>query len=383
MKSKIAFAVILIVTAINVYADNTEKGERTFKLGKGGSLTLELNVGSIVVKSWDKEEVKLSAEGISQSDLNSMEVLTKGNELWIKYWKNDDDDYRTVELQIPAKLNLNLKTMAGDINLETDLEGMVRLDSYGGNISTNNIVGALAIETKGGDITVKNVSGNCNVNTYGGNIEIGEIKEGNATVLTNGGDVKIISVANGAAVRTYGGDINIGNIGGNSDLSTYGGDVVAGFVKGNLKMETYGGDLNLKGADGSVIGKTNGGDIDLGKVIGSVDVKTLSGSITVELIPSLNSESKISTNFGSIDLIIPPTVKTTVEAKIHVNGYWKEDKNNYKLNSEYKEKSIEFDDDKRNIIGVYEINGGGSKVFVKTINEDITISKTRKTPKEK
>jgi DUF4097 and DUF4098 domain-containing protein YvlB len=375
--------VFLLVGVSQLMADEFENGERTFKMGKGGTLTLEINSGSIHIKTWEKEEIKLETSGISEESLKSLEVTTKGNELLIKLWRNDDDeDYQVMEFTIPAQLNLNLKTMSGDVEVGNNIEGSVRIDTYGGNIITKNIVGSASLETKGGDIMLYDVTGNCSVNTYGGDIQIGEIKGGSATVQTNGGDVKIKSVAKGISTRTYGGDINIGDIGGNSDLSTYGGDVNTGYVNGNLRMETYGGDLRIKGADGSVVGKTNGGDIDLGKVDGSVDVKTLSGSVVVELNPAPNSESKISTNFGAVELIVPPTAKTTIEARIHVQGYWKEDKENYSIDSDYKEKSINYDDKKKNIVGVYELNGGGSKIFIKNVNDNIVISKNRKTPKE-
>lgn len=375
--------VFLLVGLSQLMADEFENGERTFKISKGGTLTLELNTGSIHIKTWDKEEIKLVASGVSEESLKYLETSTKGNELVIKFLHNaDEDDFQAMEFTVPSKLNLNLKTMSGDVELGADIEGSVRIDTYGGNIITKNIVGSASLATKGGDIVLHDVTGNCSVNTYGGNIQIGEIKGGSGTVQTNGGDVHIKNVAKGLTVRTYGGDINIGDIGGNSDLSTQGGDVTTGYVKGNLKMETYGGDLCMKGADGSVVGKTNGGDIDLGKVDGSVDVKTLSGSVVVELNPAPNSESKISTNFGAVELIVLPTAKTTIEARIHVQGYWKEDKENYSIDSDYKEKSINYDDKKKNIVGVYELNGGGSKIFIKNVNDNIVISKNRKTPKE-
>lgn len=371
------------VCVSQIKAQETEKGERTFKISKGGTLTLELNTGSIHIKTWEKEEVKLVTTGIAEESLKYLETSTQGNELVIKFLHSEDeDDSQTMEFTIPAKLNLKLKTMSGDVALNDDIEGSVRIDTYGGNINTKNIVGSASLETKGGDIMLHDVTGNCSVNTYGGDIQIGEIKGGSATVQTNGGDVKIKSVAKGISTRTYGGDINIGDIGGNSDLSTYGGDVTTGYMKGNLKMETYGGDLFMKGAEGSVVGKTNGGDINLGKVDGSVDVKTLSGSVVIELNPIANSESKISTNFGAVELIVPPTAKTTIEARIHVQGYWKEDKENYSIDSDYKEKSINYDEKKKNIVGVYELNGGGSKIFIKNVNDNITISKNRKTTKE-
>lgn len=386
MKAKYLTIVLslLLISVTQMFADEFENGERSFKINKGGTLTLELNTGSIQIKTWDKDEIKLVTTGISEESLKYLETTTKGNELLIKFWRGgDDEESQIMEFTIPAQLNLNLKTMSGDVELNSDIEGNVRIDTYGGNINTKNIIGATSLETKGGDIILKNITGNCSVNTYGGDIEIGEIKGENASVSTNGGDVEIKNVAKGISVRTYGGDIRIGDIGGNSDLTTYGGDVITGFIKGNLKMETYGGNLILKGADGTVAGKTNGGDIDLGKVNGSVDVKTLSGSVIVELNPAPNSESKISTNYGMVELIVPQTAKTTIEARIHVQGYWKEDKENYSIDSDYKEKSMSYDEKKKNIVGVYELNGGGSKIFVKNVNDNISISKTRKTTKEK
>jgi len=187
--------------------------------------------------------------------------------------------------------------------------------------------------------------------------------------------VKLISenVLSGITVKTSGGDIAIGDAGGDSEFITYGGNISIGNISGNVKMETSGGNLSLGDADGIVKGKTNGGNIDFKTVKGSVDIKTMAGEVALTLYPESGSESRISTNAGSIELTIPSSAKTTIEARIHVQGYWKTAEDTYQIESDFPAKSNSNDEEKHDIVGTYELNGGGSKILLKATNSDISI----------
>jgi hypothetical protein len=151
-----------------------------------------------------------------------------------------------------------------------------------------------------------------------------------------------------------------------------------GKVNGDVNMETYGGNLSLSGANGKVKGRTNGGNIEFQNVNGSVDIKTMAGEIVLGFNPAPNSESKIITNMGSITLNIAASAKTEIEARIHVQGWWKDAQDNYKINSDFEAATNNVDGYTHDIVGTYILNGGGSKIFLKSVNDEITIKKSSK-----
>jgi len=373
-----AILILLLLISNTLSATDLEEGKtKSFKVTSGGSLNVELQVGNINIQTWDKEEVQVKVEGLSEAAFKNLDTELKGNELTVRYENNEDEteDEVTFTFTVPLKFNLDLKTMGGNISLKNNINGNVLIDTYGGEINAKNINGAANIETKGGDITLVEINGNCNVNSYGGDISISLINDKNAKVSTNGGDINIKKTSGGVSVKTYGGDITVGELGGDSELITYGGEVSVEKAKGNIVMNTYGGNLELKSVTGKVTGKTNGGDINFKKVDGSVNLKTMAGMIAVELNPSPNSESKISTNSGSIELTLSPSAKVTVEARIHVQGWWKSAKDNYKIYSDFDSQSYTTDEGAHDIVGVYNINGGGSRIILKSVNDEIKIKK--------
>jgi DUF4097 and DUF4098 domain-containing protein YvlB len=380
MKRIILTIIALVAVVSNLLQAAEETNTKSFKVGKGGTLNVDLRAGEITILTWEKDEVFMKVTGLSNEAFKNLEINLQGNELTIRYENihDDSEDEAVFTFTVPSKFNLDLKTLGGDISLKNNLDGKIVVDSYGGDIKTKNVNGALKIETKGGDIKLEDINGDCNAYTYGGDISINLVTGKNAKVTTNGGDINVKKAVYGIGAKTYGGDITINELGSDSELSTYGGDVSVGYAKGNIRMDTYGGNLELKTATGNIKGKTNGGDIIFKKIEGSVDIKTLSGTITVELSPTLNSESKISTSSGSVELTMPSSAKTIVEARIRVQGYWKNAKNNYSINSKFEPQSYNTDDSSREIVGIYNINGGGSKVYLRSVNDNIIIKKASK-----
>jgi hypothetical protein len=369
---------LILITATFTSAQSDERGiKKSFNVNKGGKLVVDVNPGNIRVATWSKDEVEIEVYGLDEEEIHKVEMTSDNNTVSVVYeegWSSEGG--AEFDITVPAKFNLDLKTSAGEIQLMNDIEGYVKVATSGGDLSFRNISGDLKAESSGGDISVLgNVDGNLNVTTMGGNITIGSIKGKSARVHTMGGDIIINDCISGVAAKTYGGDISVGNTGGDSEFETYGGNISVGKVTGSVSMETYGGNLDLKGANGKVKGKTNGGNIYFHDINGSVDVKTLAGEISVELNPAANSDSKIVTNAGSIELKIPSSAKTTIEARVHVQGWWKNAKDSFKIKSDFDERSYTTDESKHDIVGTYVLNGGGSKILLKSVNDIIEIKK--------
>jgi DUF4097 and DUF4098 domain-containing protein YvlB len=191
-----------------------------------------------------------------------------------------------------------------------------------------------------------------------------------------GGEIRLRDVESGLEVKTYGGEIEIGDIGGDADVVTYGGDIRVENVAGSAVLDTYGGDIRLSSASGMVDVNTYGGDLTLYNITGSVDAKTAAGDIYVELNPSGKGRSRIETSNGSVELVLPASAKADIEAEISVKGY----RNNYRdfeIKSDFETVDNGESRSKKEIFAIYKLNGGGEKIYIKTVNSNIEIRKAR------
>jgi DUF4097 and DUF4098 domain-containing protein YvlB len=372
----------VIVTIVLLFAgvakpSDAQQKTRTFSVNKNGKLIVDVNPGTIKIKTTTKDEVIVTVKDLDEELLKSVEINADKNVVEVKYDEGMDDPEFIIT--VPVKFNLVMKTAAGDIKLEDDIDGNVDASTSGGDISVEAVKGYLSVESSGGDIRLLGtVGGNLKVNTMGGDISVANVLGKNAKVNTMGGEITINKASGGISVKTYGGDITVGDIGGDSDFITYGGNVSIENASGNVKMETYGGNLTLVKANGKAKGKTNGGNIDVQNISGSVDLRTLAGEVSVGLNPASGSESVITTNAGSIELRVPSTAKVTIVARIHVQGWWREAKENYKIQSDFESTTYNIEEDNHDIVGVYQLNGGGSKIQLKAVNDEIRIIKETK-----
>jgi DUF4097 and DUF4098 domain-containing protein YvlB len=140
---------------------------QSFKVSKGGNLSVKISGGDIRINTWDKNEVEVKYES------SSKETNLEQKENNISF---NSSGYSDVKITVPYEFSLNLSTAAGDIKV------------------LNNIKGKVNISTAGGDVSVRNIEGDIHASTGGGDIRSGDIK-------------------NRAAISTGGGDISIGNVG--------------------------------------------------------------------------------------------------------------------------------------------------------------------------
>lgn len=358
---------------------------KSFTVGKGGKLTVNVSPGELTIKTWNQNKVEIKADGFDKRDIENIDITQNGNDIKIKYesefgWGGDGDFVITV----PEQYNIDLRTTSGDLLIKGNLTGYAKASTMGGDISVKDIKGNVDLSTQGGDIRTGDLEGVIMLNTMGGDIQTGKLNGKDAQIYTMGGEINIKSSSSDIKTKTYGGDIQIGDVGGSVDLVTYGGNIKVNTVGGNAKLETYGGNLFLNGANGEVLAKTNGGNINLKNITGSVEARTMAGDISLELNPS-GSKSSISTNTGEIELFLPSDAKATVQATIKVNGWWKNMKDDYKIHSDFDVNTVnrvgneeDEDENKSEITSVFLINGGGTKIFLKSINSDISIRKSQK-----
>lgn len=271
-----------------------QRVERSFKVENGGTLYLDSDRGSVEVQTHLSEEVEVvvSLRAITSSknraeewfenfelnfDHRNGDVEIRGE--WRQGWAKKRNRLRIhFDCRVPKIYDLEIDTAGGGIRVD-DLVGKVRLETSGGSISMGQIDGPVEAETSGGSISLDRCTSRASVNTSGGNISLGDI----------GGPVE---------ARTSGGSISV-------DL-----------VDGDLEAYTSGGSLRLRNINGNLRAKTSGGSIraELLKQIDSpVNLRTSGGSIILEIPPNLEADLDASTSGGRVVTDVPITIKGTIE----------------------------------------------------------------------
>jgi DUF4097 and DUF4098 domain-containing protein YvlB len=376
----VALVLIALVAGVSAVAQRMTKTE-SFSVKKGGQLIVDAdNVSAdIHVKVWSKDEVLVKVDGISEDDLEDLEMRQEGNTVYVEYYGRRDwgrgGRHARFIITVPSQFDLDLATSGGDISVDDKLTGDIEAATSGGDISVDDVDGNIELATSGGDISARSVSGDAEVGTSGGDIDVDEVK-GTLDAATSGGDIEVGNVGEDLNAKTAGGDIIAGNVGGDIDAGTAGGDIEVGRAQGTADLRTAGGDIEIQAATGAVEARTAGGDITLSSIVGSVGAETAGGDIEVELTPSGKRGSVLETKGGDIVLYIPSDAKVTIEAEIRLHRGWgEEDSDRYDIVSDFKPESK--DRDKRGIRAKYVLNGGGPRIELETMHGDIEIRKAR------
>ena len=376
--------VLISITALTLLAsahDGNGENTKSFTVSKGGTLEVSVNIGTIRVKTWDKNEVVVRVseedeeEDGDRDDHTGVRIRQQDNVIRVE----TDPHYEPwgevdIDVSIPSRFNVRLETSAGDITVSGNVIGTVDAQTSGGNISTSSVDGKVDLETSGGDITTEDIKGDLTLSTSGGNIRVGVVT-GLSDVHTSGGDIIIERSDKKLTAKTAGGNVRIGDIGGDALVITSGGDIVLDRVAGGATLKTAGGNIMLKSANGAVVAKTAGGDIHADSIVGSIDAKTSAGNIVIVLYPSGTGKSKLSTSVGDLRLYIPENAKASITARnrVHYWGGWENDED--VIYSDYKEDTFDRDGRGREVRATYTLNGGGQSITLDASMGNIEILK--------
>ncbi|RJP62904.1 MAG: hypothetical protein C4543_01290 [Ignavibacteriales bacterium] len=368
MNKSITILMLLLASVVFAQRDVVTK---TIEAKRGGTLELEANPGDIFIKTWNKNEVLLKVDGLDKNEAEYLEVKSSGDIITVKYnskygWGGSADYFITV----PSEMNLSLLTTGGDIEIQNDLTGNVKVNTMGGDIEVHNINGNAQLETMGGDITFRDISGDVKISSQGGNLSGGNIKGSSSELKTMGGDIRLNKINNVKKVTTFGGNIEVNESTGDVELTTFGGNIRLTTGQNNVKAKTYGGNIYIGKANGDVDVNTGAGNIELKQISGNIIAKTSAGNIEAEILSLSSKESDLKTFSGDIRLIISSNIKATIDAEA-VTVDWNKDKNRI-IRSDFPGK---IEDKRGRIVGEFILNGGGTKIELKTNLGEIQINK--------
>lgn len=285
-----------------------EKFEKTEALAKDGKVYLGNISGVVVVKTWDKEEVRIEALKISEASSGekakencaqvTIEITREGGVLRIdtkypkqqKFWGGDSINVSVdYKLWVPSGASVEVQSVSGDVDLES-LGGAIKAKVVSGSIALRKAASGADLNTVSGDLTVEDVAGNVYLKTVSGSIEAARVKGAIEAESVSGG-IKMSEVSGASAVnaKTVSGDVDYrGGLEakGRYSLKSHSGNVTM-FLPANAAFsfdaETFSGvvdsdfkiDVSGKISPREVHGTVNGGgaEVLLSTFSGSVDLK--------------------------------------------------------------------------------------------------------------
>jgi DUF4097 and DUF4098 domain-containing protein YvlB len=224
--------------------ESKPRTDQTVDAVKGTRLVLSNNAGEVVVRSWDRDQVRVQA---THGERITVDVVTADNTLRVRSRAARGPatlvDY---QITVPRWMPVNLS----GTYLEATIEGTtaeVTVESVHGNI---RVVGG------SGNVNVRSVEGVITVDKATGKVQATTINEG----------IRLSNISGDVSAETTNGDIVIENAQTTSlEVSTVNGDVTFnGTMRdgGSYRLTTHGGDLRvgLGGANATVFVRTFQGD---------------------------------------------------------------------------------------------------------------------------
>lgn len=272
--------------------------EETLELAADGELEVEILSGSVVVRGWDRAEVRVT--GTLGDDVVDLDVGGDGRRVWIEL--DDDHLHRRqdldadLEIWLPGTARLAVDTVSADIDV-SDVAGELELASVSGDVTVSGSPATLEAETVSGDVrldasgsrsgtaaTVETVSGEVQLRGIGRTVE--------ASAVSGRIEVYAVGQLHEADLETVSGSIGLEAAlapDASVDITSHSGSVTLRLpadTSASFDVTTFNGSVdNALGPPAQRVGRFGPGmalEFSIGDGAGQVNVETFSGSVDIE-----------------------------------------------------------------------------------------------------
>jgi hypothetical protein len=203
-----------------------QSNDTTFAVDPNARLELTNQEGSIVVRTWDRDEVNVRT---GRRDGGRIEIRRSGGTVRIDVSRGrwDDDDEIDYRLTVPASMALDLRGSDTEVRVE-GTTGEVNIDVHEGDVFVRGGSGRVSIRTDDGEIDVENLHGRIRLSSMDGDVILNG-GSGEIEVDATDGAITLLNIeATTVVANTVDGDIWFDGIiapRGSYMLSTHDGDV--------------------------------------------------------------------------------------------------------------------------------------------------------------
>jgi DUF4097 and DUF4098 domain-containing protein YvlB len=207
--------------------EGSPKTDQTLDVVKGTRLVLNNNAGEVVVRTWDRDQVRVQA---THSDREKVDVQTAEMTLRVRVRAaRGPSSLVDYQITVPRWMPVNLS----GTYLETTIEGTAA------EVTVETVHGNVKVVGGSGNVSVRSVEGTISVEKAAGRVQATTVNEG----------IRLIDVSGDMTAETTNGDIVVENAQTSSlEVSTVNGDVTFnGTVreKGSYRLTTHGGDIRV------------------------------------------------------------------------------------------------------------------------------------------
>lgn len=190
-------SLLLAVTTLAVNADTT------FTVRKGQRLEASVHAGSITVKTWNRDAIRVQGD-TRRSD--QVEVDADGTTISVEVSGKWGPTNADIEITMPAWMAVELsgvdtdlsvegcrcsvhgETVRGDVSVKGG-EGNVSVQSVEGSVVVTDVTGRVDAQSVNESVTVERVTGDIAVSTVNGDLSLVAIKSASVEASTVNGDI--------------------------------------------------------------------------------------------------------------------------------------------------------------------------------------------------
>lgn len=283
---------MLAATVVGVPADARQARrerapatDQTVAVQRGQRLRIENFAGEVVVKGWDRDQLRVVAEHDSRAKVN---IRSAGTDIHVTSSRSGAPASVDYTISVPAWLSVRVhgtynfvsvegtqsdvavETVRGDVTLRGG-SGVVSLKSVEGEIFVEDARGRLTLNTVNEGIHVSGATGDINAETINGEIRMLRMKAASVEATTVNGDIVYEGTVGDALYRfaTHNGDVTLAlpeTVSAAVTVRTYQGDLRSSFSiasqasgrrgqrqtftlgtgAAQIEAESFGGDVRLR-----------------------------------------------------------------------------------------------------------------------------------------
>lgn len=224
-----------------------QQGDTVFAVNPRARLDLNAFGGEVVIRAWDRNEMRVRAD---LSSRDRLEITTSNTVVQVRA-RSARGVPRSVDYDImmPATMDIEI----GGTNLDvtaTGVGGTVKVETVQGDVHVTGGTRFITLNTVSGDITLTGARGRMNVTSVNGDVDVRDA-QGELLVETVNGDITLHRVQSDLVEgSTTNGDIDYDGTIRNSGrywFNTHNGDItvwVDGSVNATVSVSTFNGEFD-------------------------------------------------------------------------------------------------------------------------------------------
>lgn len=285
VRTAVTAATVLLAGAGTLRAQRTT--DTTLNVRAGARLNVSNQNGTITVRSWNRNQVRVVAE--ADNERARIEINDSPSGVSVRTAARGGHGEVDFTITVPSKTALELHGMSSDIEVN-NVCGQVDINTVSGDVTVDCVEGSTQIQTISGDITLGNARGAVDISSTSGDVDLHGVK-GQVAIQSVSGDISLAQVeSTDITAEVVSGDVSYeGRLldGGRYKFAAHSGDVslhLAGTPNATVGIETFNGefesDYQIRIGEGT---RVNGRSWDFQLGTGSAHVQLSSFSGTISL----------------------------------------------------------------------------------------------------